>query len=136
MTMSRKFTEGIEEGIQQYFATEKGKEVENFIKNYSQDVVVRSINKVGLRRKYRIKYSSPVWGDGWIKASTEIVKDFGIQRGDILKISNVGGEYIIQSNETQEQKTMEGFSEILKNFDDEQKRQILVISTFRRAHNK
>lgn len=119
--------------IQEYFASKEGKPVKEFIESDKQDAVVYSVTIKGNQRY--IQCWSPVWKTIEFKdVLSELSVEF--QRGDIISIGKFAdGRYYIRENKTASEIIKNGKKKILKDFDEAQQHNILVISQYQRARS-
>lgn len=119
--------------VQEYFASKEGKPVKEFIESDKQDAVVYSVTTNG-----NLRYTqcwSPVWKTIEIKDSlSELSVEF--QRGDIISIGKFAdGRYYIRENKTASEIIKNGKKKILKDFNEAQQHNILIISEYQRARS-
>ena len=119
--------------IQEYYKTNEGESVKKIIESDKQDAVVYSVTSD--RYHIYIKCWSPVW------KTIEIKDDLGsyineFQRGDIISIGKLaGGGYYINENKTVSKIIQDGKNKILKDFNENQQHNILIISEYKRARS-
>ena len=121
--------------VQEYFASKEGKPVKEFIESDKQDAVVYSVTTNGNLRY--IQCWSPVWKTIYIHITDKIsLFSTEFQRGDIISIGkSADGRYYIRENKTASEIIKNGKKKILKDFNEAQQHNILVISEYQRARS-
>ncbi len=122
--------------VESYFATPKGEQVKNFIESDRQDAIVYSVI-TEVRSDTIIQCYSPVWKTIEMCLDSYDTRKYGVQRGDIIELerrknARGGFDYSIYKNKTAEQIKDAGIKKILKDFDETQQYNLMVISDFQR----
>ena len=119
------------EGKKAYLSTEEGKQAQDFINKKFQDAVVCAIS----HKDNSVECVSPVWGN-------VVVSQYNIKvrchREDIVVLSRLKRQdngvyvYTIEDNKTSNEIAKSGVDKILKQFNDEQRQAISVLSRYER----
>ena len=122
--------------VEEYFATPKGEQVKNFIEQDRQDAIVyNAITDV--RHDTIIQCYSPVWKTIEMRLDSFDTRKYGVQRGDIIELGREknargGFDYSIYESKTAKQIKDAGIKKILKDFDETQQHNLMVIGDFQR----
>ena len=120
--------------INEYFKTESGKKVQNFINKTTQDAVVRFI-KEGDGRKIVTCYS-PVWKT--LDIDITYNSSLYVRRGDIISVYRLRDDntnnfnYFVRENKTEQEIVDRGIQKILKGFNPEERTAVMTISEYQR----